>query len=177
MQSKSMDTFLYDRDLLLRGAFRYQSNIYDRAFGEKNLQLLFQNENFYVTTILQLSKRCWPLVAINPFSTNVPLLYPLKSSENLRFSDIFRAYKSGTLVENGLIKSISKSCSQVFHRTAAFINFTKFLSPKVSTPNIFQRILRKSSEHSRPAVCQSAISEFFILSSLEQTSLRNYSFC
>ena len=37
MQSKSMDTFLYDTDLLLRGAFRYQSNIYDRAFGEKIL--------------------------------------------------------------------------------------------------------------------------------------------
>ena len=39
---------------------------------------------------------------INPFSTNVPLLYPLKT-ENLRFSDVFRKYRSETLVENGLI--------------------------------------------------------------------------
>ena len=39
---------------------------------------------------------------INPFSTNVPLLYPLKTTENLRFSDVFRGYRSGTLVENGL---------------------------------------------------------------------------
>ena len=41
---------------------------------------------------------------INPFSTNVPLLYPLKTSENLRFSDVFRGYRIETLVENGLIK-------------------------------------------------------------------------
>ena len=40
---------------------------------------------------------------INPFSTNVPSLYPLKTSKNRRFSDGFRGYRSGTLVENGLI--------------------------------------------------------------------------
>ena len=38
----------------------------------------------------------------NPFSTNVPPLYRLKTSKNLRFSDVFRGYRSGTLVENGL---------------------------------------------------------------------------
>ena len=36
------------------------------------------------------------------FSTSVPLLYPLKTSKNLRFSDVFRGYGSGTLVENEL---------------------------------------------------------------------------
>ena len=40
-------------------------------------------------------------IMVNPFSTNVPLLYPLKTSENFRFSDVFRGYRSGTLVENG----------------------------------------------------------------------------
>ena len=39
---------------------------------------------------------------INPFSTSVPLLYSLKTSENLRLSHVFRGYRSGTLVENGL---------------------------------------------------------------------------
>ena len=34
---------------------------------------------------------------INPFSTNILLLYPFKT-----FSDVFRGYRSGTLVENGL---------------------------------------------------------------------------
>ena len=29
----------------------------------------------------------------NPSSTNVSLLYPLKISENLRFSDVFREFK------------------------------------------------------------------------------------
>ena len=33
---------------------------------------------------------------LNPFSTNVPLLYAL------RFSDVSRGYRSGTLIENGL---------------------------------------------------------------------------
>ena len=36
------------------------------------------------------------LQLVNPFSTNAPLLY-------LRFSDVLRGYRSGTLVENGLI--------------------------------------------------------------------------
>ena len=40
---------------------------------------------------------------LNSFSTNILLLYPLKTSENLRFSDVFRDYRSGTLVENWLI--------------------------------------------------------------------------
>ena len=34
---------------------------------------------------------------------NVPLLYFLRTSENPRFSDIFRVYRSRTLVENRLI--------------------------------------------------------------------------
>ena len=43
-------------------------------------------------------------IMVNPFSTNVPLLYPLKT-ENFRFSDVFRGYRSGTLVENGLTRN------------------------------------------------------------------------
>ena len=45
---------------------------------------------------------------VNPFSSNVPLLYPLKTSENFRFSDVFRGYRSGTLVENRLIVNMKK---------------------------------------------------------------------
>ena len=39
---------------------------------------------------------------INPFSTNVLLLYSLKTQENQTFSDVFSEYRSATLVENGL---------------------------------------------------------------------------
>ena len=35
--------------------------------------------------------------SINRFLANVPLLYPLKVSENLCFSDVFREYRYGTL--------------------------------------------------------------------------------
>ena len=37
----------------------------------------------------------------NLFLTNILLPYPLKTSENQRFSDVFRGYRTGTLVENG----------------------------------------------------------------------------
>ena len=39
-----------------------------------------------------------------PLSSNVPLLYPVKTSENRRFSDFFSGYRSRTLIENGLVK-------------------------------------------------------------------------
>ena len=32
-----------------------------------------------------------------PFHANVPFLYPLKTSENQRFFDVFRGYRNGTL--------------------------------------------------------------------------------
>ena len=35
--------------------------------------------------------------AFNPIHANVPLLYPLKTSENQRFSGVFRRYRNGTL--------------------------------------------------------------------------------
>ena len=40
---------------------------------------------------------------LNPFSTNVPSLNCLKTSENRRFSDVFRGCRKETLVKNGLI--------------------------------------------------------------------------
>ena len=39
---------------------------------------------------------------INPFLPNVPILYPLKTPENLWFLSIFRGYKMGTSARNGL---------------------------------------------------------------------------
>ena len=44
---------------------------------------------------------------LNPFSTNVSLpINPLKTSENLGFSYVFRGCRSGTLVENGLKRTV-----------------------------------------------------------------------
>ena len=39
---------------------------------------------------------------LNPFLANVPVLYPLKTLENLWFFGVFRGYKMGTLARNGL---------------------------------------------------------------------------
>ena len=58
---------------------------------------------------------CFPFPnLINPFSANALLLYPLKTSENLQFSDVFREYRSGTSVENGgFIKMFSENNHQI----------------------------------------------------------------
>ena len=40
---------------------------------------------------------------LNTLLPDVPLLYPLKASENRRFSDVFMGYKKGTPGSNGLI--------------------------------------------------------------------------
>ena len=42
---------------------------------------------------------------INPFLANVPFPYPLKTSENQGFSDVFRVYRNGVLPWIGLIYS------------------------------------------------------------------------
>ena len=43
-----------------------------------------------------------PLRKFNPFPANVPFLYPLKTSENQRLSDVFRGYRNETFVRRGL---------------------------------------------------------------------------
>ena len=44
---------------------------------------------------------------LNPFLTNVPILYPLERPENQRFSGVFRGYKIRTLTRNGLVIALS----------------------------------------------------------------------
>ena len=38
----------------------------------------------------------------HPFLPNIPILYPLKITENQRFSGVSREYQMGTLLSNGL---------------------------------------------------------------------------
>ena len=52
--------------------------------------------------------------SFNPFSTNVPLLYLVKTSENLHFFYFYRADRCGTLAEKGLILVLrSFSCLEL----------------------------------------------------------------
>ena len=84
-------------------------------------------------------------MVLKPFSTNVPLLYPLKASENLRFSDVFRAYRRRTLVENGLKR---------FHSKLTNLAFWGYMLTKRSS-NIWYTI--------KPKASQNAISKKFSL--------------
>ena len=47
---------------------------------------------------------------VNMLLPSVPFLYPLKTSGNLRFSDVFRGYKKGTLGTNGLMILCHQYC-------------------------------------------------------------------
>ena len=42
------------------------------------------------------------LISVNPFQVNVYFLYPLKTSEKLQFSDVFKGCRKGTLAWIGL---------------------------------------------------------------------------
>ena len=44
----------------------------------------------------------------NLFSTNVPLLYPLKNIRKPEVFDVFRGYRNGGLIKNGLNAKVAK---------------------------------------------------------------------
>ena len=78
--------------------WKINPTIYGKTLGIADVRVILENLIFFEKNYR------WHIFSngFNPFSTNVPLLYPLKTSENIRFSDVFRGYRSGTLVENGL---------------------------------------------------------------------------
>ena len=65
------------------------------------------NPNTHLTLSSPTYTLC--LIHFQPSTFNFPLLYPLKTQENRRFSGVFRVYRSGTLVEN-MFNNIS--CTQ-----------------------------------------------------------------
>ena len=64
---------------------------------------------------LSRADRCKCYFSINPLSTNVPLLNLPENIRNLRFSDVFRGYRSGTLIENELKTLFLMSLSVLSH--------------------------------------------------------------
>ena len=91
-----------------RGIEKGRRKILDlKPFSFYFWKYLFKDRTTHMMMKSNGVKRCCSLCDlhagfINPCSTNVPLLYPLKTSENRRFSYVFRGYRSGMLVENGL---------------------------------------------------------------------------
>ena len=64
---------------------------------------------------------------LNPLYSDVAFLYPLKISENLKFSDVFRGYRKATPGYNGLIMSRTKQVSS---------------SAKLKTVEAFNKLMR-----------------------------------
>ena len=62
-----------------------------------------ENQTLQNLTLVKFLIATSSLKKFDLFSTNAPVLHPLKTSENFRFSDVFSGYGSGTFVENGLI--------------------------------------------------------------------------
>ena len=77
-------------------------------------------------------------VFFKPFSTNVPLLYPVKTSKNLRFFYVLRGYRGGTLVENGLNKDTIYFL--LVCKTNLNYIFLVLLHSSVPTKNVYEDI-------------------------------------
>ena len=89
------------------------------------------NDLHYLDTV-SLAAALYGFIHMNPFLTNVPLLYPLKTSENLRFSDDFRGYRGGTLVENGL-----KTECKFFEKLVLFSDIPYYTHMYVMNDKVF----------------------------------------
>ena len=73
---------------------------------QKNYNQL--HSNIYIKTFISALEKSYSQISetsinfFNPFQATGPFLYPLKTSENRRFSNVSRGYRNGTLASNGL---------------------------------------------------------------------------
>ena len=82
-------------------------------------------------------------VEVNPFPASVPVLYPLKTLENLWFSGVFRGCKIGTLAGNGLILTIINNIF-VFARVVHCLKEEDDKKNREIGPEIFKKRLPES---------------------------------
>ena len=67
---------------------------------------MFYEISFELTLSFMFNFR---IVILNPFLTIALILYPLKATEKLWFSGVFRGYIIGTLARNGLIALVFRT--------------------------------------------------------------------
>ena len=80
-------------------------------------------------------------INLNPFSTNVPLLCFLKTSENRSFSHVFRGYRSGTLVENRLLLILTfRFNDSVIQLNKKVTNLFKPLGSIKQSCNVYEKL-------------------------------------
>ena len=111
-----------------------------KAKNLQSMQLIFPSQKFILSDLI-LTLPYWHSrqAPINPFSTNVSLLYPLPTLGNLWFSDIFWGYRSGILVENGLITYTKNTASPKKQRKLLFKSFHSFLYPLKTSENLIKQ--------------------------------------
>ena len=77
---------------------------------DKNNFINVIKDKFVMSYVISFCKKIFNCIKylqlLNPFQANVPFLYPLKTLENLRLSDVFRGYRKGALAWNGLSNEI-----------------------------------------------------------------------
>ena len=82
-------------------------SVFDHFVGLAHKGLTSLNTNTYIipdyVLIIMYQSHCNKVpIKLNPFLANVPILYLLKTPENLWFCGAFRGYKMGIFVRNGL---------------------------------------------------------------------------
>ena len=76
-----------------------------------NFSLFSFFEHFFVSLFWFV--HTWTSTQINSFQLNGPFLYPLKISEKLQFSDLFRRYGNGILAGNWSGEEITQNWSVI----------------------------------------------------------------
>ena len=89
----------------------FRTPFHRNTSGELLLSIYIFPQKFSMVSKFLNCELIWKL---NQFSTNFPLLYSLKTSKNPMFSDVFKGYRSGTLVENGLVDILNHRALAVF---------------------------------------------------------------
>ena len=93
------------------------TRIWSLTLFQKSYLISFQNFSIFWDIFLYFNHYI-QIFYISSFHANAPFLYPLKTSENIWFSDVFREYRNETLAWNGLIqKAFSGWYRKIFTET------------------------------------------------------------
>ena len=103
--------------------FRTISNIYDGAYiaiYQLKTNNYFRKKKLHRRCLTESYVRLWNAPrhsvkhSVSPCRANVSFLYPLTTSENQRFSDVFRGYRKWSLAWNMLMYDFMYNFEQIF---------------------------------------------------------------
>ena len=149
--SKS-DIWLYSHDLASKIAAPHATSE-DKIYRELNLRL-HTKACFHLLGLKRIKHRLLPKsININPFHIIVLFLYLLKTSENLRFSDVLRGYGEGP-TRNGLHDEVAHYDAIILSRCVIFVqrlfvwmsqillwnHEQKFVTFKILKTNLFSKM-------------------------------------